>query len=228
MNSEDLNISMWNFNSITTIQQHLNIMRSTYELLTSDFVEIETASVQEGSFNFYKVRCQQFVSWSHNIQILLEWWEIRIDILGHEDCSKALIFLSTTKPKLWQSHAVKAHSEAKRLCAHVWARLKLCSPCPSFFTSFYLCKWIPCSYDLDWLFNFLNWRFGSREQHSIWIDGIFKHWSYTWSWFYASDANAEAGTGDKCHSSWRFCEACNNISKAVCMQQNILFKILKN
>ncbi len=34
-------IPLWRCNSITIIQQHLNIMRTTYELLTSDFVEIE-------------------------------------------------------------------------------------------------------------------------------------------------------------------------------------------
>ncbi len=32
----------------------------------------------KGDFKFYKVRSQQFVSWLHNIQMLLEWWEIRI------------------------------------------------------------------------------------------------------------------------------------------------------
>ncbi len=37
----NLKIPLWNYNSITIIQQHLNIMRSTYELLTSDFVELE-------------------------------------------------------------------------------------------------------------------------------------------------------------------------------------------
>ena len=34
---------MWNCNSITIIRQHLNIMRSTYELLKSEFVGIEMA-----------------------------------------------------------------------------------------------------------------------------------------------------------------------------------------
>ncbi len=36
---KDLKIPLWNYNTI--IQQHLNIMRSTCELLTSDFVELE-------------------------------------------------------------------------------------------------------------------------------------------------------------------------------------------
>ncbi len=37
----NLKIPLWNCNSITIIQQHLNIMRSTYKLLTSDFVELD-------------------------------------------------------------------------------------------------------------------------------------------------------------------------------------------
>ena len=41
-NVSNFKINLWNCNSITSIQQHLNIMQSTYKLLTSDFVEIET------------------------------------------------------------------------------------------------------------------------------------------------------------------------------------------
>ncbi len=36
-----IKIPLWNCNSITIIQQHLNIMQSTYEMLTSDFAETE-------------------------------------------------------------------------------------------------------------------------------------------------------------------------------------------
>ena len=39
---QKLKIPLWNYNSIAIIQQHLNIIRSTYELLTSDFVELES------------------------------------------------------------------------------------------------------------------------------------------------------------------------------------------
>ncbi len=40
--SRDINfkIPLWNCNSITIIQQHLDIMRSTYKLLASDFAEL--------------------------------------------------------------------------------------------------------------------------------------------------------------------------------------------
>ncbi len=41
-----LKIPLWNCNSITIIQQHLNIMQSTYKLLTSDFVELQNDFLQ--------------------------------------------------------------------------------------------------------------------------------------------------------------------------------------
>ncbi len=43
-------------------------MRSTYELQTSDFVE----HIYGSDKNIDKISDLQFVSWSHNIQILLD------------------------------------------------------------------------------------------------------------------------------------------------------------
>ncbi len=111
---ETCKISLWNCNSITIIQQHLNVMQSTYKLLTSDFVvccvkgfcwepkdqnshwEYTVAPLtplggtllrqlshpMRSHFGFYEVRCQQFVIWPHNIQVLLEWLDIRIPIFA--------------------------------------------------------------------------------------------------------------------------------------------------
>ncbi len=40
----ELHLVLYNTNSyVPSFQQHLNIMRSTYKLLTSDFVELEMA-----------------------------------------------------------------------------------------------------------------------------------------------------------------------------------------
>ncbi len=57
-------------NVICNIQQHLN----TYaiNLLTADIWLVEVTR------KFYKDGGLQFVSWWHNIQMLLEWWDIRI------------------------------------------------------------------------------------------------------------------------------------------------------
>ncbi len=77
---------------VPSFQHHLNIMQSTYELQTSDFVELAChldkcfpwasvwgrfgtlgsmrssgKSIVEVTSKFYKVRGLQFVSWSHNI-----------------------------------------------------------------------------------------------------------------------------------------------------------------
>ncbi len=45
---------------VTSFQQHLNIMLSTYTLLTSDFAESKLTA-EESQIGFYKLRCQQSV-----------------------------------------------------------------------------------------------------------------------------------------------------------------------
>ncbi len=70
-----------NVNSfVPSFQHHLNIMQSsssTYKLQTPDYTKV--------ILEFYKVRGLQFLSWwtwLHNIQIMLKWWDKRIDIVS--------------------------------------------------------------------------------------------------------------------------------------------------
>ncbi len=67
-------IPLWNYNSITIIQQHASEYYAI-NLWNADLWLCRTClSLEEVTRKFYKDRDLQFVNWSHNIKMLLEWW----------------------------------------------------------------------------------------------------------------------------------------------------------